>query len=435
MPGRSLRAALTAVILLGASFLLLAGCDALLTPAQPTATPEVTNPAATPTSAPQAATPTVEEDRLIPIVIWLPPQFDPELDNPASELLKARLEAFNLDHPNLAVSYRIKNETGPAGLLDSLSSTSKVAPQALPDLVLFSDSELQNAIERSLVYPYATPIPSSEDTDWFTVAAALSSYQGQTYSQPLAADGLTMVYNADLIEDVPRTWEELVSAGYLLSFPPADPQAALTLALYLSQGAALRQPEAGITLQTEPLQNVLDLYRQIQNQNRLPSNPTQIDTDKAAWERFLFGARQTVITKISRYLAQSDEDLLAVPLPTQEGNPFTLISGWGWALANPDPNKQIAASELARYLSEAGFVGAWTDAANLMTLRPTALEYWESEIDQVIASQLMSNAQPMPPGSVTLVVSPLMRDAVISVLSGEQTPEEAAQSAAELLQN
>ncbi len=197
----------------------------------------------------------------------------------------------------------------------------------------------------------------------------------------------------------------------------------------------MRQPEAGITLETEPLQNVLDLYQQIQNQNRLPSNPTQIDTDKAAWERFLFGARQTVITKISRYLAQSDEDLLAVPLPTQDGNPFTLISGWGWALANPDPNKQIAASELARYLSEAGFAGPWTDAANLMTLRPSALEYWESETDQLIASQLMANAQPMPPGSVTSVVSPLIRDAVISVLSGEQTPEEAAQSAAELLQN
>lgn len=434
MPARSLRAALTAVLLLGASFLLLAGCDALLMPAQPTATQPPLSPQPTSTSAPQI-TPTAADSGLIPIIIWLPPQFDPELDTPASELLQARLEAFNLDHPNLAVSYRIKNETGPAGLLDSLSSTSKVAPQALPDLILFSDGELQNAIERSLVYPFPSPIPSSEDTDWFTVAASVSSYQGQTYSQPLAADGLTMVYNAELIEDVPRTWEELVSAGYLLSFPPADPQAAFTLALYLSQGASLREPEAGITLQAEPLQNVLELYLQIQNQNRLPNNPTQIDSDRAAWERFLFGARQTVITKASRFLSQDDEGLLAVPLPTEDGNPFTLVSGWGWALTNPDPNKQVAAEELARYLSSAEFAGPWTQAADLLPLRPTALDYWENETHQLIASQLLASAEPMPPMNVTSVVSPLIRDAVVSVLSGEQTPEEAAQSAAELLQN
>lgn len=435
MSGRSLRAALTAVLLLGASFLLLAGCDALLTPTQPSATALPTPPVPTSTSAPQVSTPTIEDSGLIPIIIWLPPQFDPELGTSASELLKARLEAFNLEHPNLAVSYRIKNETGPAGLLDSLSSTSKVAPQALPDLILFPDSELQNAIERSLVYPYPAPIPSSEDTDWFTVAASLSSYQGQTYSQPLAADGLTLVYNAEIIENVPRTWEELVSAGYLLSFPPADPQAAFTLALYLSQGATLREPESGITLQAEELQKVLDLYLQIQNQNRLPSNPTQIDTDRGAWERFLFGARQTVITKASRYLAQKEEGLLAVPLPTEDGGSFTLVNGWGWALTNPDPNKQVAAEELARYLSTAEFAGAWTDAADLLPLRPKALEFWENETDQIIATQLLTNAQPMPPVSVTAVVSPLMRDAAISVLSGEQTPEEAAQSAAEFLQN
>ena len=210
MSARSFRAALTAAILLAASVLLLAGCDALLPYVQPTGTAQPTPPLPTPTSAPQVTVPAEDTSGLIPIIIWLPPQFDPELGTPASEVLKARLEAFNLDHPNLAVSYRIKNETGPAGLLDSLSSTSKVAPEALPDLVLFSDSELQNAIERSLVYQYPNPIPSSEDTDWFNVAASISSYQGQTYGMPLAADGLTMVYDADLIEDVPRSWEDLI---------------------------------------------------------------------------------------------------------------------------------------------------------------------------------------------------------------------------------
>ena len=43
---------------------------------------------------------------LIPIVIWLPPEFNPDLDNTASRLLKARIGQFNQEHPHLAVQYQ-----------------------------------------------------------------------------------------------------------------------------------------------------------------------------------------------------------------------------------------------------------------------------------------------------------------------------------------
>ena len=129
------------VIILGGVLIAAAGCSAIQ-PVQPTPTASLPAPTNTPISTPLPTLEVDAPDALIPIVIWLPPQFNPELDNTASQLLNARLAQFSQDHPQLAIIYRIKNRTGPAGLLDSLTVTSKVASQSLPHLLLFHEEEL-----------------------------------------------------------------------------------------------------------------------------------------------------------------------------------------------------------------------------------------------------------------------------------------------------
>ena len=67
-------------------------------------------PTLTPTSAAQKATltPTLESTRgatVTPsgpqtLVVWLPPQFDPNSNTPAGDKLRARLEAFQAENPH-----------------------------------------------------------------------------------------------------------------------------------------------------------------------------------------------------------------------------------------------------------------------------------------------------------------------------------------------
>jgi ABC-type glycerol-3-phosphate transport system substrate-binding protein len=422
------------IFILGLLILLISGCSnlELLQPATPTTETSISL-TPTPTKAP---TPAVSsEPGPIKLTIWLPPQFAPSQDNEAGILLQERLDTFNQLNPRLQVSYRIKSETGPASLLESLYATSGVAPLVLPDLVLFSASDMQIAAEQSLIYPYPEGYPAEEDSDWYNIASILSSHQNQRYMLPLAADALVMVYNSDLLETAPRTWNDLIIAGNIISFPSADPKSIFTLAQYLSNDGTLIDENENIFLQPEVLSVVFSNYEQALNANILPPNPTQINSDESSWDKFISTNKQIAITWTSRYFAQTDEMLLASTMPTTSGQQFTVIKGWGWALGNPDPEKQIAAAELASFLTEAEFVGPWTQSTYLLPLRPFALSYWENESKQILASQLLPIANLVPSPEILNIVSQPITEAVLDVLTDVLSPEEAAQVAADALGN
>jgi len=105
--------------------------------------------------------------------------------------------------------------------------------------------------------------------------------------------------------------------------------------------------------------------------------------------------------------------------------PFTLIDGWAWTISAQDPNRQAAAAELSSFLSEAVFAGEWTQAAGYLPLRPSALAVWEEGPKKVLGGKLMPVAEVVPPPSVTTQISPLLSQAVISLLKGDLTASEA----------
>ena len=420
--------------ILGLLILIFSGCSNidLLQPATPTIeTPLSVTP--TPTNAPTPAA--SQEPGPINLTIWLPPQFAPSQDNEAGILIQERLDAFNQMNPRLQVNYRIKSETGPASLIESLYATSGVAPLVLPDLVLLSASDMQIAAEQSLIYPYPDGYPEEEDGDWYNIASTLSSRQNQRYLLPLAADSLVMVYNSELLETAPRSWNDLLNAGNIISFPSADPKSIFTIAQYLSNGGILKDENENIILQPEILSIVFSNYEQALNANILPPNPTQINSDDSSWDKFIATNKQIAITWTSRYFALTDEMLLASTMPTTAGQQFTVIKGWGWALANPDPDRQIAAAELASFLTEAEFAGPWTQATYLLPLRPFALSYWEDESKQILASQLLPIANLVPPPEILNIVSTPINEAVLDVLTDVLSPEDAAMVAADALGN
>ena len=422
------------LLILGMILLAGPGCSnlPLISTATPTNSPPIlTTP--TPTRAPTPVVP--DEPTSSTLTVWVPPQFAPSQENPVGILLQDRLDSFSQLYSNLQINVRIKSETGPASLLESLYATSGVAPLVLPDLVLLSTEDMYTAAEQNLIYPYPPGYPSEDDTDWYNIASALSSYQDERYLLPLAADAMVMVYNPELVESAPRTWDDLLSAGNIISFPATDPQATFTIALYLSNGGTFWDSEENIALQSAPLASVLNTYQQAHAANILPPNPTQIESDESAWIKFNETNKQILITWASRFFGQADETLTATSLPTLSGQPFTLIKGWGWVLATPDPNKQAAATELAKYLTEAEFAGPWTQASYLLPLRPFALSYWEDEPAQILASQLLPQSTQMPSPDVLSLVSTPITDAVLDVLTAVLSPEEAAQIAVDSLED
>ncbi|MBN2043490.1 MAG: extracellular solute-binding protein, partial [Anaerolineales bacterium] len=413
------------LLLTGILLIHAAGCSAIPT-LEPTATPALPTAPPAPTVTPFPTQETTPKDSTIPLVIWLPPQFNPDLDTNASRLLKDRLAQFEQDNPHLKIHYRIKDESGPASLLKSLTAASKVASQSLPDLVLFPDQAVRDAFNNSLIYPYPTAIPSSEDSDWYSLVGQLGTFQEKTYSLPFGVDALMMVYNTRLTEEIPANWDDLLRSGYTFSFPAADPAAIFTLALYLSEDGQLSTDDNSILIEADPLTNVLEFYSQAGSNALLPPDIASLELDSESWEKFIYGGRQVTVTWSSRYLTLIDDTLTGTPLLTRDGDPITLVRGWGWALTNPDPNKQLAAAELARYLTETDFSGRWTQAAHLLPLRPNALTAWSNQDHRILASQLTTAAQAVPPEDILNRSGKLIMQAVIHTLTGELTASEAA---------
>ena len=421
---------LALLILLG---LLLAGCSGQ-TPGSPTATAlpatlaptrEQTNPAAT-------ALPTSAGARR-PLLIWLPPQFDPSANTPASQLLKARLDAFQAANPAGTVQVRIKAVTGPAGLLESLTAASAAAPNSLPALIALPRSDLEIAALKGLVFPLDGLTNLVDDADWYAYARQLALIQGSAYGLPFAGDAALLVYRPKQLPTPPLDWTALLRTNLSGAFTAADPQANLTLLLYLSAGGSVRDSQGRPMLQVDVLAKVLKLIGDGAKQGVFAPGIAQFQTDGQAWQYYRDLRAQWLVTWSSRYLSDIQADSLAASLPSLGQQPFTLASGWVWALSEPYSENRPAAVRLAEYLTASDFLAKFTAAAGYLPTRPTALAAWPDQAAKSVLSTVALSAQARPASDLLAILGPVLQDATLQVIKQQVDPTQAAQAAAERL--
>jgi ABC-type glycerol-3-phosphate transport system substrate-binding protein len=136
------------------------------------------------------------------------------------------------------------------------------------------------------------------------------------------------------------------------------------------------------------------------------------------------------VTWLSDRLTDDSGNIAATTLPTVSAVPYTLVTGWMWALSNPDPERARLSSELAVFLTAPDFLSAWTFAAGVLPPRAAALAGWPEGPEAALASRLVLSAHLLPPLAVVEETGPALQAAVEAVLLGELTPTEAAAAAA-----
>ena len=410
--------------------LLTAGC-AGFSSSGGTPTPELHLTPSPSTFVAEAATPTPAGP--ISLRIWLPPDFDPTAGTSAGEILQARLDEFTSRRPGTHIEVRIKEPDGPGGLLDSLTTANAAAPLALPDLVALPRPALETAALKGLVHPFSGLSDPIDTPDWFTYAQQLARVQDSTFGIPFAGDVMLLVYRPSVLSQPPEDLTSALRSSGPLAFPAADPQALFTLALYQAAGGNIRDEQGRPILQADILEKVLQFYQDGSEAEYTPFWLTQLQTDDQAWGEFTKQNAPLVVTWISRYLSADQADMAVAPLPTLEGNDFTLANGWVWALASPDPERQKLATELAEFLSEADFLARWTAASGYLPPRASGLENWKDAALQPLALRVAQSAQLNPAGDLLASLAPVLQQAAIEVLKKQNDPQTAAQNAADSL--
>jgi ABC-type glycerol-3-phosphate transport system substrate-binding protein len=411
----------------------LSACNSAVLPSLPDATATHTSSPPATLTTPPASPQSTATPGPISLRIWLPPQFDPNQEDPASRLLKERLDAFVEQHPGVRIETRIKAQDGPGGLLDALSAANAAAPLALPDLILLPRVHLETAALKGLLTPFDGSSTVLDEDDWFDYASQLARLQDSIFGLPFAGDGQVLLYRPAEVSSPPKDWLSLLNLSSPLIFPAGDDQALFTLQQYLATGAPVQDADGRPTLDPAALTGVLTQFAEANAAGIMPFWLTQFITADQAWEAYTANSGDLIAAPASRYTQELPGDSLAAPLPTQDGKPFTLVNGWVWALSNPHPDRHQLSVALAEFLTSGDFLADWTAASGYLPPRRSALAGWPDRSLRSLVGSMVESAHILPPADVLAVISPALQQATIAVLKQESDPDTAARQAIELL--
>lgn len=391
-------------------------------------TPSVTSPTVESTDV-VAVTPTAPPlSGAVELVIWVPPQFDPQLDSPESVLFKQRIAEFEASHEDIFVTVRVKAVSGATGLLESLTITSSAASQAMPTLVALPRSDLETAVSRNLVIPFDIYSSEIDDQDWYDYAQRLTVIGGSSYGLPFAGDAMAMVYRPSIVGEPPVTWNDLIRRGEAISLPAADPQALVTLALYLSSGGDLESTQRLPPLDLEVLTGLYQLYADGAQSGVFPLWLTQLQKDSEAWTAYNELRSNWVITWLTRHLSEPSDDSTVTNFPGVNSTPTTLADGWVWCLTDPRVQIHDLSVELAEFLVEPDYLTEWTPLAGTLPVRPSTLIGFEDQTLRTTLGQIALTAHIRPNNEIVNVIGLVMQDQFVQVLSGKTTAPFAAQA-------
>lgn len=406
---------------------LMLGCAPAASPTAPPPTPE--QPGVTPSATPA---PPAESTGPVQLMLWLPPRFNPDADTPAAGLLAERLNSFDSAHPQVSIQWRVKDEQGPAGLLETLRAANAAAPSALPDLIALDPISLNTAALKGLITPLTDVVDAPTDDDWYPHAVEAAMIDGAFYGLPFASDAMVMAYRTSAFNTPPLSWSALLESNRTFAFPAGDPDALYTLVQYEALGGSLQSSSGLPAIDPTALSSVLAFYASAKNAGTLPRDVENYKSDLETWQSLKDGRVHSAVAPLSAFFAEQGSQLLSVtPLPTRDGSGTSLGETWSWALASSSTERKAAAGDLLRWLSEPSFLGMWTEALGLVPPRPDALDQWSNEKMAAVAALLATSLQPRPTEETLATFGPPLHDAVLAILNEAQTPDAAALTAAQ----
>jgi len=383
------------------------------------------SPQVTMQSSPVSPTP----PELETLLLWLPPQFDPAAGTSASGLLQARLDEFS-ERRGVNLVVRIKAVSGVGGLMDSITTTSAAAPSALPDLVALPRDLLETAALKGLLHSYGGQSVVLDATDWYVYSQELARVQDSIYGLPFAGDALLLAYHQNAVSVPPVDWAMTLTSNWPLVFPASDPQALFTITMYLANHGAVSDDTGRPFLDSLVLSEVLTFFSGARGVGVMPDRLVQYQSDQQVWEEFLEQRANLVIAWSSSYLSSQPVDASIAPIPTPDGTPFTLATGWVWALAARQEEHYELAVELAEFLTDSQFLAKWTAEMGYLPVRSNALDGWSDASLQALLDQIAISAHSYPLSDILSGVDTPLQQAAVQVLKEQNDPVTAAQAAA-----
>ncbi len=362
------------------------------------------------------------------IVIWIPDDLVLRNKDEILALIENQANSFIENHPEVNLDIRIKSTTGTSNMMDSLQSTSLAAPQALPDVILLSRSDMEVAALKGLLIPYDGVTDALSATDWLPPIKQLSFIQGSVFGLPVVSNALVYFVNK---EETHQQNAFLVSKpllGYL-----NDPSAAILMGLYLSAGGKLVDQDGKVTIEITPLVSAIKELENAKRSGAFPPWIMDITSQADVYRYFQADRGQRMLAWYGGIPVKAREALAIESIPGINGQSASLVDGWFWTMAQPDPGNRQVTVELIETLTDEAFLAKMAKASGLIPVRSSTTVVDDKNLFPI--TDIASNGQPIPDGLFLVTISPNMQAAIQSLFSNTSlSAEEIAQNVLEKVQ-
>jgi len=424
--------------LLAAYLLALGLAAALLAACGQGAPPQATNPTGTPPisggpTEPGPAEPPGEAAILarepLTLTLWTTEAFSPTQDTLAGQLLAAQVHSF----PDLRFRFLLKQPYGQAGIQRYLLSTSAVVPDLLPDLAFVDVEEVGSLVYAGLAHPLDALLPADLLDELYPFAREACTFESKLYCLQIGADLDHLVYNSFRLASAPASWTAVLSESVPYVFP-AGGEGGLVNDAFLAQYESVRPGAVATTdgaafLDELSLVAVLQYYRDGALLGAFPESILQLHTTDDAWQAYRSGAAAMAQVSAHRFMAERSQAAFAMPaaVPSISGPAAPLIRGWTLVLVTPDAARQAAAARFLKLWLSPETNSGWNQASGTLPTLQASLASWDpGDAYLAFLHEELLKARPRPAVPGYGKIAAALQEAVQAVLTGAQTPEEAA---------
>jgi ABC-type glycerol-3-phosphate transport system substrate-binding protein len=405
--------------------LLITACNPSVEEPTPSTTPTPQQTTIVPTKTTSPSSDNTEE-----LTLWIPPLL--AADTPAGSLLNSHIttleEAFTL----VDIQFRIKEDSGPSGILETLSSASLVAPSTLPDIVLLNPTNLNTAALKGLITPLDEFISSPESPEWYEYAVDAAYVDATFFGLPFICQAEAFAYRKEAFEAEPKDWADILGSGETFLLPLGDPRAKFTLVQYSYLGGRFTDENGSPTIDVEILKDLFDFYASAKETGLLPLYSLQLQSAEESQLAFQQGNSNAAVIPLETLLTGSmDDSLLLTPWPTRDKAGVTPTQTLTWAVVQKEGERQELISQVLQWLMEPSFLGELSLTLGWLPTTSAALEEWtETDLSSAVL-RLIRTAVPEPSAEEVATYSSLLQNAVQDVINELNTPEDAALSIAD----
>jgi ABC-type glycerol-3-phosphate transport system substrate-binding protein len=395
---------------------------------------EDSTPIASTTSPPAIVLPSEPseqpDDELQIVTLWIPPLLAPE--TPAGSILVEHLRSFEDAYALIKIDIRVKEASGPSGILETLSSANLVAPSILPEIVLLDPANMNSAALKGIILPLDEIIPKPEPPEWYPFAIDAAFVDNIFYGVPFMSEAEAFAYRKDFFEAEPKDWTDLLDSTETILLPMGDKSAKFTLVQYIASDGELADEKGSPTIDPAILTELFMFYLSANKAGQLPLYALQLHSAKDTWLALTEGNTNAAVIPVEalRETLAGDTYLVA-PWPTSDGTGVIPTSTLSWAVVAKDDEQHDHVSQILQWLTEPTFLGRISESLGLIPAAPAALQQWSDEESSAILSRLIRVAVSEPTTEEVTTFGSSLWTAIEDVLNGRSTPETAAESIAD----